>query len=217
MKKLSLLITGLFLLSVNFMNAQLFVGGSISLNSSGGKTEVGSVSSDKTKTTTFTFNPKAGYFLNDKFAAGASLMFYTRTIKAPGTPGTTTKQNTFGIAPFVRYYAVQFNKFSIYGEGSMGVYFGSQKSETGGTTTDGPKSTTFMIAITPALSYELTDKISLEANINLLNISYSVDTEKDELGNGTKTKDVTSNFSFGAGTNNIVNTGAISIGAIFKL
>ena len=51
--------------------------------------------------TDITVNPMVGYFFTDNFAAGANLnVSHSKTGETP-----TSKNTTFGIGPFVRYYA----------------------------------------------------------------------------------------------------------------
>ena len=216
MKKLSFIFAGILLLSVANASGQVFFGGNIGLTSSGGSTSFGGTSTDKTSITSFTFSPMVGYFLTDRLAVGGEINFSSNTVKSPGIPATTEVTNTFGLTPGIRYYAVKINKFSIFGQGYIGISWGTDNTTTGGNTVDGPTTTTFEFGFMPCISYDVTNKISLEANINLLNLSYSYNVHKQTIM-GTEDKNTTSNFSFGAGVDNIVTTGAITIGAIIKL
>ena len=213
MKRTIVFLVSVFMLSLVSGKAQLFVGGNLSLSHQGGSYEVGSTSTDKTKTTSFGFYPKAGYFLNDQFAVGAQLSIALSSSKTPGTPETVNSSNTIGLTPFVRYYVLQMDKFSIFGQGYLGLSLGSQKTKSGNTTTKVPK--TVSLGVFPGVAYDVSDNLSLEIQINALNLGYSLKTEKNDNAN-PKTKEVTSSFSFGAGLNNIVNTGSISVGAIYR-
>ena len=215
MKRTILLLVSFFMLSMVTGKAQLFVGGNLSFSHQGGSYEVGSTSTDKTKTTSLGFYPKAGYFLNDQFAVGAQLGLALSSTKTPGTPEVINSSSTIGLTPFVRYYVLQMDKFSIFGQGQLGFSLGSQKTKSGGTTTKGPKTTTVSLGVFPGVAYDASDNLSLEIQINALNLGYSLITTKDDNANPA-TKNVTSSFSFGAGLNNIVNTGSISVGAIYR-
>ena len=218
MKRLTLAFIGCFLLSLGIAKAQFFLGGSMSLNNSGGNNQAGSTKVDKNKITSFGFYPWAGYFLSDQFAVGAELDLSLSKTKVPATQATQEvigSSSSIGIVPFARYYAVKMNKFSIFGEGYVNFSIMSQKTSTGGTTTKLPKTTSIRVGVYPGVSYEISDKIELEAGIDLLNLSYSLVTVKDESVDPV-TKNVTSTFNFGAGIDNIFNTGSISVGAIFK-
>lgn len=215
MKRTIVFLVSVFMLSLVSGKAQLFVGGNLSLSHQGGSYEVGSTSTDKTKTTSFGFYPKAGYFLSDQFAVGAQLGIALSNSKTPGTPETVNSSSTIGLTPFVRYYVLQMDKFSIFGQGHLGLSLGSQKTKSGNTTTKGPKTTTVSLGIFPGVAYDVSDNLSLEIQINALNLGYSLQTVKND-NTDPKTKDVTSSFNFGAGLNNIVNTGSISVGAIYR-
>jgi outer membrane protein len=203
------------ILSAGINAQQVFVGGNISFSTSGGSNKVGSTTTDKPSSTDFSFSPKIGAFVSEKFAVGMDFDFTTSKDVFPGTPETVNKAHSFGIGPFIRYYAVSFGKFSVFGQAQAGIDLSSSKSTTGGTTNDGPKVTSLGIAIFPGLAYDLNEKISLETSINLLSIAYGYSTSKQDIG-GTENVSKTSGFSFGAGTDNIVNTGAITVGAIIR-
>jgi hypothetical protein len=216
MKRLKLIFAGIFLLSVTIVNGQVFIGGNLGFSSTGGSNSVGGTSTDNPTTTLFTFSPMGGYFLSDKLAVGGYINFSSKNEKFPGNPESTLVTNTFGLQPFIRYYALRINKFSIFGQGYIGYYWSSEKSTPIDNNVVGPTTTLFMFGIIPGISFDLTNNISLEASINLLNLSYSYYVEK-VTSDGTENKTVSSNFSFGAGVDNIETSGTVSIGAIFKL
>jgi len=193
------------------LNAQVFVGGNFSLNTSGGHNTTGTTKTDNPSSFGFNLSPKAGIFLSEKFAAGAALDISYSGTKTPGNPETASKSSTIGIIPFLRYYAIKFNKFSVFGQGNLGLSFSNSSTKTGGTTTDGPKTTRLYLNIVPGLAYDLTEKLSLETSLNFLSFGYYHTTSDD--GNS---KDITSSFGIGAGLDNIVTVGNISIGAIYK-
>jgi long-subunit fatty acid transport protein len=144
-------------------------------------------------------------------AYGIAFNFNAGRTESGGTPMTVNTSSTFGVAPFLRYYAVRFNKFSVFGQGNAGFSIGSSKSKTGDVSVDGPKTTMIFLNILPALSYDVSDRFSLEAGINILNFGISF----TSVENGDTT-DKTTNFGFGAGLNNIVKLGDITVGAIYK-
>jgi len=125
------------------VNAQLFVGGSMSLgvqsNRQRGFDDKDKKNNTATSTTNFSFHlgPRVGYCINDKLAVGGDVLlgFDANPIGGQGTSTTvgyqddkkskkvTTSTTTFnwGIFPFVRYNFLTFNKFSIGLEGSIGI------------------------------------------------------------------------------------------------
>ena len=192
--------------------AQYFVGGQFGFNTLGGSEKSGNVTIDKPKTTSFTFSPKAGKFLSEKFAVGLALNLNSQSTKITAGGNTRTDKTTaFGIVPFARYYFLQMNKFGIFAEGEIGLTF--SKSESPSVAPDEElKATTFRINIAPVMYYNLSEKFSIEASIGLFNFGYNTKTEKDQDNN----KEVTNSFGFGAGLDGLVNTGSISVGAIYK-
>jgi hypothetical protein len=193
------------------LNAQFYVGGGLGLSTSGGSQTVGSISADKTSRLSFDFYPEAGYFLSQNFAAGLGLYIGTSKITSPGTPEVITKTNSFGFFPYVKYYAVRMDKFSIYGRGELGFFFDSESTKVDGTTSDGPKSTTVSVGVAPGVAYELNEHIILEALIDLLYIGYSQTTEKEDVDD-VEMKDKSTSFNFGGG----FDLGSIVISAIYR-
>jgi hypothetical protein len=208
MKKLLFLVLFTCVTSV-VINAQLAVGGSFSFSTTGGSTN----GTDKSSTTTFSFMPIGGYFVSEDLLVGAQLNFSIDRVKTPGTTEIIEKTSLFGLSPFARYYAVRFQKLSLYGQAQLTLNFEKEKTKTGGTTNDGPKTTDFGFSILPGIAYDLNDKIQLQASINVASFGFSSSVVKSANGD----KDKTTNFGFGANLNTIINTGNFTIGAIVKL
>ncbi len=211
MKSAKIVSVALFSIFYVTLNAQIFVGGSFSLSSSGGSTSNGTTTTDKPSAYSFELSPKGGMFLNEKLAVGTALDISFSGTKTPGNVVTTYKSSTVGLIPFVRYYAVTLDKFSVFGQGNIGLLFSNSTTKVGGTSTKGPVTARFYINIMPGLAYDLTDRLSLETSLNFLSLGYYNTTEK----NGAS-KDKTTSFNIGAGLDNIVTVGNISIGAIYR-
>ncbi len=217
MKKSILFLSFIFILIPVCLQAQFFIGGNISFNSSGGKQEAPNNNSDLTKTLGIAFNPMFGYYLNEDLAGGIRLgASMDKTTTPPVfTDGdeTITISSTFGFMPFIRYHFVRFNKFSVFGQGQFGVTFGSQKTKVGDTETNKIKISTFGISLYPGLSFDVSDNFSLETQINAFGLGYSVSTRNNET---TSDKTTTSNGYFGVNLDNIKTLGSISVGAIYR-
>lgn len=126
MKKV--LLSAVALLAFGFANAQeeekgfgfaqgdVIVEGNLSFNSTNDKnTEV--------KTNGFQFNPKVGYFLNDKFAIGVELGVGSDKEETAGTE--TDKNSNFNAGVFGRYYFLDLGKrFKTYAEAGLGMESG---------------------------------------------------------------------------------------------
>lgn len=211
MKSVKIILIVLFSSLYVSLNAQVFVGGNFGLHTSGGSTDNGTITTDKPSSCNFNFSPRMGKFLYEKLAAGIALnLSYSRT-KTPGIVETIDKSSTYGLSPFLRYYPIRLNKFSLFCQGNVGFSYTMPTTKVGGTLTDGPKTTNLYFNIVPGLAYDLSDKISLETSINVLNFGYYHSTTK----NGTD-KNKTSDFGMGAGLDNIVTAGNITIGAIYR-
>ena len=193
------------------LTAQIFVGGNIGFHTSGGSFYNGTITTDKPTTYNFNVSPKVGKFLYEKLAVGAALDISFAGSKTPGNTEIISKTSTVGLVPFLRYYAIKLNKFSVFGQGNLGLIFSNSTRKEGGVLTDEPKTTMLYLNIFPGLAYDLSDKLSLETSLNFLSFGYYNTTTK----NGSS-RDKTSNFDLRAGLDNIVTVGNITIGAIYK-
>lgn len=216
MKKVVYLIIMFLLVSAGSVHAQYFAGGNFNFSSTGGTIKSGNTSTDKESATSFNLSPQAGYFISENFAVGLGIGFNASREKTPGDPEVINKSAGFSIQPFARYYVLRMNKFSLFGEGQLGFSSSSSKVESGSTTTDGPTTNTIGFSVFPGVSYDLNEKIALEAFINGFNLGYSHTTEKSEVGD-TEVRDKTSSFNLGATTDNILTTGSVTVGFIIKL
>ncbi len=192
------------------LDAQYFVGGSFSLNTTGNKFDNG-VATSKSSNYSFNFSPGVGKFLSDNVAAGIYLNLDLSGSTTGTSPEVKSTTSTLGASPFVRYYALRWNKFSVFGQGNLGFSVSNSSVKANGIKSDGPKDTRFYFSVYPGLSYDIGDKLQLMTSINILSLGFSYNIDK----NGT-TETKTSGFNAGAGLSNIVSVGSISIGAIYK-
>lgn len=211
MKNYRWILIGLFTFFCVSLNAQFFVGGNFNLNTSGGSTDNGTTTTDDPSSFNFNLSPKIGKFLSEKIAVGAALNVTFSRTKTPGINEIISKSSTYGIVPFLRYYAIKMDKFSVFGQGNIGLSFSGSSTKVGGTSTDGPTTTNIYLNVMPGLAYDVNDKLSLETSLNILSFGYYNTTVK----NGS-VKDKTSSFNFGAGLSNVVSVGNLTIGAIYK-
>lgn len=195
------------------LNAQVFIGGSIQFMSSNEKREYNNTIIEKGSEMGFSFSPNVGVFLSENVAIGIELDLMTATGKAGVSNEVTYKESAIGLSPYFRYYAWNWNKFSVFGQGNVGFAFSKSTMELGSTVTKGPKESSFYVRFVPGLSYDLTDKLSLETSINVLGIGFINSVAKDDEFD---LKESSSNFYFGAGLDDIFTIGAIKVGAIYK-
>lgn len=99
---------------ITFSQGDMFIEGSIKI-STGGATDF------------YAFNPKFGYFLNDKFAVGGQVSFSSNKEEA-----ADIKTNVFGIGAFGRYYFLELGqkRFKAYAEAGLG--YGRNQEEIAG-------------------------------------------------------------------------------------
>ena len=219
MKKTAIFVLVLTIATSCFLNAQFFAGGNIGFSTTGGTEDYGNGAQDKTSYLNLDFAPMAGYFLSENLAGGIRMLVsLDKTTTPPYSPGgdeTVNSETSIGFTPFIRYYALQVNKLSVFGQAQAGATFGKEKTKVGSTETDGPKTTTISFGVIPGIAFDVNDHVALEAQINLLSFAFSVETEKFE-SEFTTSKETTRNFDFGVNMDNILTTGAISVGGIFK-
>ena len=215
MKKLTYLVL-LVLLAGTTAQAQYFLGGSFNFSNTGGSIKSENTTTDKETSTSFGLSPQVGYFLSEDFAVGLGIGINSSREKSPGDPEVIDKSTGFSIQPFARYYVLDLNKFSLFGEGQLSYSASSSKVETGGTTTEGPSTSTVGFSVFPGVSYDLNEKVSIEAFVNGFNLSYNHTTETTDVGD-TEVKDRTSSFNLGANMDGILTSGAVTVGLIVKL
>ncbi|MGM0531554.1 MAG: hypothetical protein ACQER7_09390 [Bacteroidota bacterium] len=133
MKKIVYLVLFIFLAGTSAYG-QYFFGGSFNFSSSGRTEESGDISRDEGSGTSFRLNPKGGLFLSEDFAIGLGIGINTSWERNTGNPDVIEKSSGFSIRPFARYYVVSMNKFSLFGEGQLGLSSSWSKVEVGETT-----------------------------------------------------------------------------------
>ena len=147
-KKNAVLLFALLLMGWS-LNAQIFVGGSLSLNSSKSSSTTGSTTTELGKNMNYDFSPEVGYFLSENLALGLDFGIGNNKTTTPITL-TTNSENSitnWSIRPFARYYAMKSGSFSVFGEGALNIGGSSTKTTSGSTTTDGLSTTTFGMEI----------------------------------------------------------------------
>ena len=131
------------------------------------------------KNSSFNFMPKAGYFINDKFAVGIELGIGSgkNEITTGGT-SSEDKTSSFSGGVFARYYFLDLGKrFKTYAEAGAG--FGSSKLEQAGVT-DELKTTGFNIGIDLGINYFVTECFAINFGLSDL-LSFS--SNNTEFGN----------------------------------
>lgn len=194
------------------VNAQYFAGGSINLSTTHSTDEIGTTTTVDAKSFSTGISPAVGMFLSDKLAIGLELNTGFSKRETGVDTKTITKTTYFGVSPFVKYYMVKWNKLSLYGQGTMRTGFSTTNIESGLTETES-KTTSIGFSVFPGLSYDLSDKLSLQTSLNFLGLSCIYNVEKDD---DFDAKTSYTSFGLNADMDNIVTIGNITIGAIYK-
>ncbi len=165
MKKITYVVI-LFFATTLVANSQMFIGGSMNINTSVGKTDNGTTTTKAPTVLNIGFGPRIGFILSDKVRVGVDLSLTMQTSNNNEDPKTVTSSMDFGVGPFIRYYFATFGKFSAFGEASIGATFGSSKTKTGDVTVDGPKTTDLVFMILPGIAFNASEKVQLYTSIS---------------------------------------------------
>jgi hypothetical protein len=210
MKKVVIILACLFATNL-YCKSQFFVGGNISLDASGGKTDNNGNSTDKASSFRYTLSPQFGYQVSPKLDIGTYLVYGHDHTNDNLDPETITNVLSLGLRPYVRYYAFTHNKFSVFGE-LTGIYnYSVEKSKYDDVDNEDVKTSTIGIIAYPGMSFKLSEKVELMAAINFFSFGVVHDIEK--TGDN---KDLTTNVHMGINMDNILNTGSVTIGAIIR-
>ncbi len=213
MKKL--FITIAFVAATMFASAQLYVGGSLGMNMQNGKDKVEgngvSLEQDQPKTFTFVFAPEAGFMFADNMGVGLQLGFgfgkttekiYEDEMGNPIDPAATetVKTTTIGFAPYFRYVFAEVDNFKFYADARVSYLMAKPKAkiEQDGTSleVEGAKTTELGFGIVPGMAYQLTDNISMNCALNILELGFNSTKVKQE-NNGVTATQKTNNIGFG--------------------
>ncbi|MCL2291065.1 MAG: hypothetical protein FWC34_10280 [Bacteroidetes bacterium] len=168
----------------------------------------------------FSIAPKAGYYFNEKLAAGLSLSVGPNFL-IYADKGNKLKQYavTWRVFPFARYSVFTYKKFSIILEGRTGVGSDHYFSKLNDEKTE-KISTTLAIGVlnvTPILGFNLTDRIQVEAGLHFLNLGYNIDmTKKEENWYQSKARITKHDFNIGFNSSSILVMTHLQFGVIYK-
>ena len=92
------------------------------LNIHNGKTDDGATTTYKASNYSFSLYPKIGIFLSENFATGVEFNISLSGQKRGANTETISRLPYWGKFP-LRYYAINWNKFSVFGQGNIGLDF----------------------------------------------------------------------------------------------
>jgi len=203
--------------TLSFGNAQqIFIGGSLGVNSNGGKSTHYGNTEDLSSNFSFLFAPMAGYYINDYFAVGLKVNL-SNSVSKQYVPvfedDVKSSQTQWGVAAFSRYNIGELGKFSLTLEGSLGMSKMYPKTTIKTETTKGFQESTLSVNVVPLLSYSLTDRLNIESQLNFLNLGFNTKTRRDD--DKYILKETRNSFSFGV--NNSWQPFNLWVGFVFKL
>ena len=200
MKKL--FITIAFVAAAMFAQAQFFVGGNLGMGFDSNKTTYDGSTNTTDKAFNFNINPNVGFMFAENMGAGLELNFaFDKTTNPKNDVNPVEnidKGTTFGVTPYFRYVFAEVDNFTFYADGKINFSTTTYKNVNDGTTNDGDKVMGLGINVVPGFAYNLTDNISMNAELNILKLGWNMTkttTPKDALGNETVYK--TSAFGLG--------------------
>jgi opacity protein-like surface antigen len=125
-------------------SAQVYVGGSLGLNSTSQKISYDG-NSQKSSYSTFNFAPEAGWIMDETWSFGAAINL-----------ATSDDDTQWSINPYARYTFHKAGNVSYFADAAIG--FGVPEE----------KWTSLSFAVRPGIAVAITDKISVASTINLL-------------------------------------------------
>ena len=166
----------------------------------GGKTDYDNPDLNDQKQSSFGLNLSYGYLVADTWAVALSVSGGTNTSTGANQYKSTGRD--YGVSPYVRKYFSIAEKFYFHLDG--GVNYSTEKSTyktpTSPTSVDYNAKTT-SVYIRPGLTYFLSNRFSLNANLGSLNYSHSRatgDSYNNSTKNGFNSYFGLSSISFGA-------------------
>ena len=216
MKKI--LLTAVLAIAVSFATtqAQIFIGGNVSFNSTGNTFHPNEGDNTQlTRNNQFAIAPSFGYQINDNFILGARVNFSWQGQGMPADVDRTHATTTFGLNAFAQHYTLEFGRFMVLTEGSIG--FGITNARRSGGTGDDEHhsgSNSFNIGVRPVLAFDVSERIRLTTNLNFLSLNYTRTASRTPGDSDDRT--VSNTFGLGFNTGNAVNIGGITVGFQFK-
>ncbi|GGG25883.1 hypothetical protein GCM10011532_06550 [Christiangramia forsetii] len=154
------------------------LGGAIGFNSSNSEYE-----SYETKNFGFTIRPKAAYFINDNLAAGLLLGYNYNSNKYSQSDNLQeSTNNAITIAPSLQKYIGISESFAINLTGSLEysrIWYENDESENDCLNCIETIRDRYGIALRPGITYLLSDKFSIDANLGALQFTH---TDRQEEG-----------------------------------
>lgn len=122
-----------------FQKGDVMIEGAVGVNTTDNKTT-------QIKTSLINISPKVGYFINDKFAAGISIIYVPSKIDNYSDTTQISKANIYGAGIFGRYYFwAPCHRLKVYGEAVINYNQTQAKNYVGTEIFKNPKTTSYSI------------------------------------------------------------------------
>lgn len=217
------LILFLVLTFSSLINAQMFVGGGIGIRTSIGDYTTYYAESKTTlknnSISSLSISPILGYTINKSFTTGLQLsVSHSNNHSNQPTSNPLKRTNTtIGISPFLRYYFLEWNNFSVYMQANLNAYKDFGKETYTNNIENLQSSLLFGVGIFPSLQYDINDRFGLYTNLNFLYLGYSF--SRIQNGNSEDNKVVGKNHSldFRGNTDELIKVDGMQIGFFVKI
>jgi hypothetical protein len=192
--------------------AQVFVGGSIGFERSGGSSKTGNVSTEQPTSVGFNVSPMAGYSLNSRWSVATRLNLAWASVNDRAVVPAKTRTFNWAVTPFARYTMVRFGKFAFVAEGGVALGGAKERLTTDGSTRDGAKAFTCGVYIVPLITFKASDHVILGMGSNLMNFGWDMAVSKT----GDR-KDVSHSVGLGVNANDLFGVlGDLQAGVLYK-
>lgn len=156
-----------------------FISGSFSYQSSTNANEELTIFLEDAKIKTFSVLPKLGLFINTNTAIGAGVGYTYEKLEASDYDGELTSTTPlFSIEPFMRSYRPLTDDASIFVDASAFYRFGTQTFDyydeyDEDNYSEKTEKTSYGVAISPGITYHLTENIAMELVVGKLHYTKS--------------------------------------------
>ncbi len=214
MKVIKLIIVTVLLSAVG-AKAQTFVGGNFSFKYQASNTKYGDNKVKEPSSSAFIVSPEVGVVLSDKLTFGTGLAFIFGREDDRQPISNKTSSSTIVFAPFVDYNFLTFGKFKVLLEGGIPFSYGKRKVTSNNVKQNEVTSFGYGLVLLPLLKYDFSEHFQFYTQLNFmsLNLNFLRMSQEGQMNNTVKVVHKRVSFDFGGGTDNILNVGAITIGA----
>lgn len=171
-------------------SGDIFIGGAFQFSSNNTKVTNNGTTDDLGGNSSFTISPRAGYFISDAIAVGASLGFTTS--KNEDGNGDYSSNNLFNLGPFARYYYPLNEQINFYGHAGASLGFGGSKVSVGNTVTDTGDIFNLNVGLRAGVAFFPAEKVNIDFGFNIINLNTSTNTNPN-----TDIKASSNAFNFG--------------------